>query len=453
MSAGLVAEAVTEVRIRDFHFPEREATITGWITQSSRENEPAEANEAFEKIHRHAWGLWTAITAETNQILDRQRLRVFETWYTPDDLVGLSLDELVQNQFRGSRRRTALQPVVRFEAGAMTAPMRPVSSRESERVLGFVKFDRTAAEHIVRQGLLDASALRALVDAGAAQIPAFPATATTLKTVFQVLKSSTLVDGRYAQLKVWSGPPATVQPWGPEKWPGCVWVDLRDGGAGHGEIDGQGAADGSTRTAATTYPVSQFICFRLSADDVARLSRDPANADARPGDMAVLVAMHVAGKEISRWTWQTFWWTPQPDDPVSPSSSRIAALRPPELQGAPRHYAMTLGYSMLSPDQPYMGGENTGAAVYAYNPWLEARFGPAELPDSRPGVSPEGTVEANAHGVQSNCMSCHARANYNPDKIPTAPRYSGARYVDLADPQFAGTLQLDFLWSLAAEAR
>jgi len=45
-------------------------------------------------------------------------------------------------------------------------------------------------------------------------------------------------------------------------------------------------------------------------------------------------------------------------------------------------------------------------------------------------------------------MSCHIRANYNPNNLATAPRYSGARYTDLNDPQFAGTLQVDLLWSL-----
>ena len=114
---------------------------------------------------------------------------------------------------------------------------------------------------------------------------------------------------------------------------------------------------------------------------------------------------------------------------------------------------MALAYSLLTPDQPYVGGENSGAAVYAYNPWIEARFTPADLPDSLPGNAPDGQPAANSFGVQTNCMSCHARATYNPLKLATAPRFSGARYVDLIDPQFVGTLQVDFLWSLARHAK
>jgi hypothetical protein len=114
---------------------------------------------------------------------------------------------------------------------------------------------------------------------------------------------------------------------------------------------------------------------------------------------------------------------------------------------------MALAYAMLSPDQPYVGGENVGRAIYAYNPWLEAAFGPSDLPDSVPGLDPNGQPAANNCGVQSNCMSCHARASFNPLNFATAPRFSGARYVDLADPQFTGTLQTDFLWSVSRLAQ
>ena len=104
---------------------------------------------------------------------------------------------------------------------------------------------------------------------------------------------------------------------------------------------------------------------------------------------------------------------------------------------------------MLTPGQPNVGGRNEGAAIYAYNPYLEARFGPANLPDSIPGSDPSGQPAANNTGVTCNCMSCHIRSNYNPGGLSTAPGYAGARYTDINDPQFAGTLQVDFLWSIA----
>ena len=171
------------------------------------------------------------------------------------------------------------------------------------------------------------------------------------------------------------------------------------------------------------------------------------------GDFAVLVAMHVAGREISRWTWQTFWWSPTPDNPQYPSSASIAALRPAMLSGPTRNYAMSLGYDMITPGQPNVGGQNSGLGLYAYNPYLEARFGPANLPDSLPGLDPFGRPAANNVGVACNCMSCHMRANYNPNNLESAPKYSGSRYTDMNDRQFSGTLQVDLLWSIQELAR
>ena len=87
-AAPIMAERLPDPRIPGFHFPESEATLTGWITALSRGSAADAAPAAFERTHLHAWGVWTALTAETNQLLGGQKLRVFETWLTPDDLTG-----------------------------------------------------------------------------------------------------------------------------------------------------------------------------------------------------------------------------------------------------------------------------------------------------------------------------------------------------------------------------
>jgi hypothetical protein len=444
----LVAEPLPNPLIPGFHFPESEATLTSWISTMSREAAGPAGSPAFASIHGHAWGLWTALTMESRQFYEGQRLRVFETWLTPEDLASGNVIDTTAGRGR-------LRPLNQFrgQPGDRDAHLLTGAENLADRVVGFVKFDPTAASHILKQELLSTTALNRLLDGGAQQIPAFPATALVVKPVFQIVKTKDLVDGRYYCLKAWSGPPETVQTWSPVKWPGCVWIDVLGAGRGQGAIDGQGQADGSTRSDETTYPLSSLINFRLSEADAAALNQAKPGTDASEGDRALLVAMHVAGREIARWTWQTFWWTPTPDDPHPPSSTAIASLRPAQLQGAPRHYAMALAYTMLSPDQPYVGGENSGAAVYAYNPWIETRFGPADLPDSLPGLDPEGRPAANNFGVQTNCMSCHVRATYNPNQRATAPRFSGARYTDLGAAEFVGTLQVDFLWSIPRNAR
>jgi hypothetical protein len=342
---------------------------------------------------------------------------------------------------------------VQFEHGLGPRDRELLAATGSETVFGYVKFDPTAADHVLQQRLLTTAALDQLLAGGAAQIPVFPNTALTLKSAFQLITAKTLVQGRYYRLNVWSGPPATPQAWAPYQWPGVVWIDVLGGGGGNGAIDLEASTDGGSRTDATTYPVSSLINHRISALEAAEFNGGQPGSDVAAGDYAILVAMHVAGREIARWTWQTFWWSPTPDDPQAPSSAAIAGLRPAQLAGAPRHYAMALGYEMTAPGQPNVGGQNAGNAIYAYNPYLEARFGPANLPDSLPGNTPEGQPAANNVGVACNCMSCHIRANYNPANLATAPRYAGARYTDLADPQFAGTLQVDFLWSLPELAK
>ncbi len=414
----------------------------GWVYDLDHADSATAASIAFERLHLHGWGLWTALTAETSQRGGDRPLRVFETWPTPQALIDpAETPNRLQRFNRASPGRAA---ITRADGAIAIA---------AEGVFGFVKYDPTAADHIRRQQLLNASALSGLLRGGNAQIPPFPSTALALKTVYRIMSGAQLVGGRYYALKVWSGPPAAPQAWAPAQWSGCVWIDVAGGGVGRGAVDLVGAADGSSRTPATTYPLSSLIHFRLSMDQSAAFNRETPGANSAPGDPAILVAMHVASREITRWTWQTYWWTPQPEAPPAPSSVEIAALRPAALQGAARHYAMALGYEMTSPGQPVMGGRNVGLATYVYNPWLEARFGPSDLPDSLPGYDPTGQPAANNCGVQSNCMSCHSRANYAPAGLATAPRYAGARYVDPADPQFAGTLQVDFLWTLAEDAR
>jgi hypothetical protein len=348
------------------------------------------------------------------------------------------------------RQRSALRNFVQFSHGVDPSA---AATDGSETVFGYVKFDPTAAAHLLTQNLLSAATLNQLMQGGAQQIPVFPNTSLTLKSAFQIITAQTLVEGRYYRLTGWPGPPQTPQAWGPAQWPGVVWIDIGGGGSGAGQVDMVASADGSSRTAATTYPVSSMINHRLSALEAQEFNQGQPGQNVAAGDYAVLVAMHVAGREIARWTWQTFWWTPTPGNPQYPSSAAIAALRPAMLTGPTRMYAMSLGYDMITPGQPNVGGQNAGLGLYVYNPYLEARFGPSNLPDSLPGTDPFGRPASNNVGVECNCMSCHMRANYNPSNLESAPKYSGSRYTDMNDRQFAGTLQVDLLWSIQELAR
>ena len=481
MSSALQAQngavPLPDPKIPGFKFPESESTIMDWVFtwttngSSLPPNEaPAATEKAYANVHLHGWGIWTALTTETEQTFEGQKLRVFETWPTPDDLIaaGAKPDGL-KTFFASPPSRSVPQAFHQFAhvkgtRGGVLKRGAASSFHGEETVKGFVKYDPSAAHHITDQGLLKVATLNALLNAGANQVPAFPNTALALKPVFTKLQP--LVGGRYYQLPVWTGPPAEPQAWPSEKWGNWVWIDLQNGGQGKGETDKTGKADGSSRTEATTYPISSFIHFKLNAAQAiaqnqataALLQKSggttaPTQAEAQAGDYEVLVGMHVAGRETTRWTWQTFWWAPQADQPPLPSSPKIADLRPAQLQGAARHYAMALAYSNLAPTDPYVGGANVGESLYAYNPYLEAGFGPSILTDSIPGYDSNGKLVANNVGVQTNCMSCHGAANYTNGTVITAPAYSGDRYISLDDPRFQGTLQVDFLWSLPNNAK
>ena len=426
-------------RIDGFSFPVPEATLTAQISAAAGDPASADTQAAFAQIHLHAWGLWTALTLEASRTYEGQRLRVFETWSTPQDLLS---------GIRPTRWRPGLAELQQSRMRRLAAGSARVVSGPGDLLIGFVKLDPIGAAHAVSQNIYRTDALQTLLSAGAQQIPTFPSASLVVKSIYRFIDPAAAIENRYFRLPAWSGPPPQPQAWGPDKWPGCVWVDLLGGGSDSGAIDTVAAADGSSRTPETTYPLSSFIHVLLSADDASALNSETPGAGAKAGETALLVGMHVSGRETARWTWQTFWWAPSPDSPPAPSSAAVASLRPPQLLGAPRHYAMALAYSMLSPDQPYVGGENAGRAIYAYNPWIEAAFSPSDLPDSLPGLDPAGQPATNNYGVQTNCMSCHARATFNPLNLSTAPRFAGARYVDLMDPQFAGTLQTDFLWSV-----
>jgi hypothetical protein len=450
--AGIVKPVpLPDPQVAGFQFPETEATVLGWIYQYGN-GRPGDAATAFEAMHLHAWGLWTALTLPTSQVDNGERLRVFETWYTPQELSSGPNPASLTPTVNAVRARSALLRFNQFQHGSET--VEPAAANDgSETVFGYVKFDPTAADHVAKEQLLSLATLNQLMQGGAQQIPPFPATALTLKSAFEVLTSSSLVGGRYYRLNVWTGPPKTPQAWPPSAWPGVVWIDVQNGGSGSGAIDFQASSDGSSRTPETTYPVSSMISHRLTALEAMQYDAINPGANAAAGNYAVLVAMHVAGREITRWTWQTFWWTPTPDTPQTPSSQAIAGLRPPQLTGAARNYAMTLAYDMTMPGQPNVGGQNAGTMIYAYNPYLEARFTPVNLPNSIAGYAPDGTFASNNVGVACNCMSCHVRANYNPALLNSAPKYSGARYTSLDDLQFTGTLQVDLLWSLPEIAK
>jgi hypothetical protein len=153
--AQLVAVPLPDPKVLGFHFPESEAQIIQWVDEMSRSPDPKKAKAAFDSVHLHGWGIWTALTTETNQVINGQKVRVFETWYTPDDLpsAGGQMSRLKAIQ----RGRSTPKPFHRFERVHPARSKFLAAGPTIGRVAGFVKYDPGAAEHIVTQGSLHSS--------------------------------------------------------------------------------------------------------------------------------------------------------------------------------------------------------------------------------------------------------------------------------------------------------
>lgn len=436
--AALKPVPLPDPKISGYRFPEDEKTIIDWMNNNNQK-----------AIDLHGWGIWTALTQLSGEKFNGQELRIFETWLAPEDLVAA--------RFTGVRDMPKLERAPRlptiprqFHRGKLRRI--PAAGGAVNQPLVTVKYDPTAAKHIQTNKLLETSILNALLSDGKTDVPSFPTSALSLKPTYVTASRSKLINGRYFRLEVWPGTPDTPQEFGPDKWKRWVWVDIREPGqgSGTGKVDTVGTEN--SRTDDTTYGLGRFIYHQLSATEALIANAailGPKVPVTLTGDYQFLVGMHVTSREITRWTWQTFWWTPDADNPPNPSSKAIADHRPADLRGAARNYAMSIGYDMLTPPTPVSGGSDNGKPIYVFNPWLEAGFGPDDLPDSKSWTF-EGKKYDNKFGMQTNCMSCHGQAHFGTK--PNPPGYTADRYIDLQGSQFKGLLKVDFLWSIPDNA-
>lgn len=414
------------------------------------------------EIYKHAWGIWAGLTAPSGISVEGQPLRVYETWLDVEQLayadsLGIDYDSLIQLP----RSRSMFGPVKQLlhtldrEAAVFGLTLQDLKDLGQVET---VKYDPVASQAALTNNVFLASTLDSLVQAGdTASIPQFPAPSITLKPTYQVFKLADLDSNRYFRIPVWPGPPGTLDSaragFGEDLWDRYVWVDIQNQGQGSGAV----ASGNTPRTPATTYNLDDFISFTLTNQHAQSLNRKNGDRilSLDSGDVAVLVGMHVTSKELRRWTWQTFWWDPNPDAPLKPSDATMASVRPDSLlDAAAAHYAGFTAYSMIDPVQPYTGGSDTGELVICFNPYLEAGFDSSVFTGSQSWViNPQGTKLVTDAGVLTNCMTCHAMASYSNIAGAGTP-YSGDAYVDMGDTAlFNSVVQLDFLWSIQANVK
>ncbi|GAB4107742.1 hypothetical protein GCM10028791_01890 [Echinicola sediminis] len=409
-----------QLNIPGFNFPEDSTVLNQWIHEMDTNN-----------IYLHGWGIWTGITSMSSQKIpgDPRNLLVFETWLTPEEMI----DSIKNQPIKRSNRSNLKVPnqFTHFASKQKTV---------NDSIFESVSYSPGASSFAIENKLFMATTLYDFAKVeNREEIPFFPTDAITIKPVFKLLPTS----GGETQfdIAVWPGTIDSLAAFPESDWGSYVTVDVNNKGNVENGV----------------YPLDDFIHFKLNDEDVYFLNQEFSENsgnqfNAQPGDVAILVGMHVTTREITNWTWQTFWWTPDPSNPPAPSSKSIADSRPEELKGAARHYAMAVAYYMVNPNEPYEGEDIVGAPNYAFNPYLEAGFGPKVFDDAISFVNTEeGKIDTYA-GVRTNCMSCHRMASVNPDALSTSSNsktpYVGNSYVSRSDAIFEGQLLLDFAWSI-----
>lgn len=431
-------------------FPTSETAVNGWVYGGDSS-----------AIARHGWQIWAGLTTTVGSV-DGVPVRAFETWTTPSNMLyriqaGQGALAAAPEAAPGPRPTLQLEIPHQFRAlpkaktfkllGADEIAKSPVGDTN---IFVSVAYNPPAAKHTIANKLLLQTTLDTLLANGYAEVPVFPANAVLIKPVYKVIPRNTS-QGIYT-FPAWPGIPEPAVAFPQSKWNSCVYVDIRNQGTGGHAID----TGCKARSAENTFFLSDFIHQRLTKE-AAEYLKAQLNVQAQEGDWAILVGMHVTTRETTRWTWQTFWWTADPHAPHAPSSGTIAAARPLDyLDAASRHYAMALAYSMVAPAQPIAGGKSVGDSVIGFNPYLEAGFGPDTFQIVR---AIDGTTK-NTFGVQTNCMTCHNLALYDPrtdyskdDGANRETPYGSDYYMALDDPVFGKSLKLDFAWSVLGSLR
>lgn len=431
--------------VKGYAYPESEQTILKHVDQG---------DHAW--IATHAWGLWASLTRTV-----LPGLHVYETWQSPYDgtLISSGMNSGGATQFRTSDGRSAvfhaLQRPGQFHGHHFVEQTRAEAlPSSSDQVLVTVNWSPQMAKQVQANHWLSSTTLDAMLAKGESGIT-LNNYSVSLKPTYFWLGAPLLVQGRYYRLSTWPGPPNPAIAFPSNLWGQCVWIDTQASGAGTGTgaVDTTCSDDGSSRTPASTYGLANFIHFKLTPREASEWAKQGINVTIgtktyapKAGETVVLAAMHVGTREMTEWTWQTYWWQPDPNKAIAPMTAADLAARPAQVKGAAAHYAMCAAYQMVTPNQPITGGQGT-KPVLCYNPYLEAPFSHnGDLPGSKPWTYQGVTYDMNV-GVQTNCMSCHIQATYSKGNGSTLP-YTADRYVDLDSADFKPYLKMDFSWSI-----
>jgi hypothetical protein len=439
-----------------FDFPAEDYRLQGYLLDGDQR-----------AIRRHAWNLWAGLTSPSDSVVDGQRVPIFSTWY--------SIPEVYNSAGRASAVR---RPYARPHPPTQSAIAR--GGNPEDRLLGpaaglmsFVKFDQEAADFIWQNRYHLRSTLTKLGQRFDAQatptversIKPFPRKAMALKLVFWLVKNPDSPQSEHGltALPIWDPdalPPPGGEPPMYTTWQSGVAVDPagRYPAGSRQRVNVNGTLSKPRYVMAEVVPLSRFYAHTLTnPEDVAdarifmnmhssaqdEQERFITNPGQTPelDDTIVLLAMHVTTKEIDSWTFQTFWWSPHPNE------GRFARDRTPNVKPPFTNYLMCAAYSTVTPKEP------EGTPPICFNPYLETDLGPTKPYRFRGVTYPPDPMA----GTRSNCMNCHRLAGFpaiQPDNPGAASlgRVFNDGYRSPADPYFDRLVKTDFLWSIALKS-
>lgn len=458
--AGSIKPKELPVVVPGFNFPEDSTVIYGWMNNKNFPN-----NYDSASVYQHAWGIWAGLTTNSGEVYQGDSLRIFETWLGISEIQDLIVAGKTKGGCEGVAVKSDRAPLERpkqFGHGPSKALKFSLLRKKDVDTIdtnpGFwvtVSYDPNAACYATTNSILKQSVQnKYAVNGGIGNIPAFPTKSITIKPTYMVGSATDSL----IQIPAWSGPRDTA--YGANLWPTVVYADVKNRQTPNKAVVPAGVNDRDpSHVAAATCNLSDFINFKVDAKMAAYMNKEDSTqglsggGKAVAGQIAILVAMHVTTKEISNWTWQTYYWAPNPMSPDKPSSNLAASLMPAQLKGTSAgHYAVVTAYAMVIPNQPLTGGTNTGVTpIYGYNPYLESGFdtsfnnGNLTFPNQ---LNPKFYF-----GDQTNCMTCHTLAT--PTSLQTIDGvtndiYSTVQYISNTDTFFINKIRLDFAWSIQA---
>ena len=416
--------------IQGFAFPQDSNVINGWIHSDDTVSQ-----------YKHGWGIWVGL----NQLTDQKgafddSLRVFETWRSPSEIIDIMQKGPLAANNPGIRsNRANLSIPNQFKHGRLS------SNITIQKVSTARAYSPAAEAYVLNNKIFSGIQLYDYAQKGSS-IPSFPNNAIILKPTYVVLHVS---EGATFSLSVWppvdtTGYPNKIKGYKMTEWGNSVQIDTK-----------RTVSDPANKI----FALNDFIYYKMNKEDADayNAAHPSAITKSAEGDFAVLVAMHVMTREIANWTWETFWWVPDADNPASPSSKAIADVRPTQLKGAARHYAMSVSNYMVNPNEPIATSDKViGKLNLGFNPYLEASFSGLDPANSKI-YTKNGTIIPTSIGIRSNCMSCHRLAAVNLTALvddnkavrdAATPDYVGDSYISRTNPVFKDKLLVGFAWSI-----